>query len=320
MGMQVWQLLTNRMRNDYRKGRFGMKRLFGFIVGSAILVVWSTPSRAWQPATRSCPYLDGTPRPFFQAEVGFIQDVRTEDRGSRYSQMELRTGADLVYFHDIAYGDLDLGMRFDSILPLRKSAFDPPAHLMALVLETRWFWRYVNDTAFELKLDPGFYSSTEDLLDMPLAMPVTAAGIYTLDPTLAFVAGLQVRTSFNHVFVPYGGIVWQPHAQFRMDATVPEARLTVHLDREWSGFAGWTWESTTYHVKPDQAGRNRLTLTSQEFYLGLSRALFEELHISGSLGWVTDRHARATRSRSRNRETIEIDDALVLRVGVAGAF
>ena len=297
-----------------------MKR-YQFVIVCCLALGWSVQrGYGWQPAVEQCPYLDGAPQPFFSAEIGIMPDARTGDRGPKYAQVEVRSSADLVYFHDVAYGDLDLDLRFDSLFPLRKSAFKPPAHLMALVLETRWFWRYVNKTAFELQLAPGFYSSTEDLLDMPLAMPITAAGIYTVDPSLALVAGLQLRPGFYHVFVPYGGVVWQPHAQVRLDATVPDARLTVHLDREWSGYAGWSWQSTTYHVKPDAVGRNRLSFTSQELYLGISRALFEELHLSSSLGWAIDRDVRATRSRSSRRQTIEIEDALVFRFGVQGAF
>ncbi|MFU8779831.1 MAG: hypothetical protein ACNA71_02250 [Kiritimatiellia bacterium] len=274
----------------------------------------------WQSDMRSCPYLDGKAQPFYHVELGFVPDARIENRGPNYSHMELRTGGALVYFHDIAYGDIDLNVRFDSLVPLRKSAVDIPSHLMALVLETRWFWRYINDTALELTFAPGFYASTEDVLDMPLAIPVTAAGIYAPSPALALVAGLQVRPGFSHILVPYGGVVWAPHAQFRVEATVPEARMTVHLDREWSGYAGWKWDSTTYSIQPDDAGRNRLTIVAQEWYLGVSRGLFDELRIHGSLGLLTDREIRVTRSRSKLRERASIDDGMVLRVGVAGAF
>ena len=191
---------------------------------------------------------------------------------------------------------------------------------MVLALDGRWFWRYPNRTAVELQLDPGIYSSTEDLRDMALMMPFRVSGIYTVDPTLALVAGLQIRPSFAHVFVPHGGIVWHPHPQFRMDATIPDARLTLHLDREWSAYAGWNWDSTTYHVRPYAGGRSRLTLTNQELYFGLSRALYEELRVHGSLGWLMERDVRLARPRSRDRLKLDIDDAVVVRVGVSGAF
>ncbi len=297
-----------------------MKRVSCLCFSAIIMGVFPLVTLGWQATPFRCPYLDGTSRPFYQLEVGIMADARTGDGGPRYSQMDVRSGAALGYFHQVWQGDIDLGVRFDSVLPLRTSAFDPPSHLMELVLEARWFWRYVNGTGFELQMDPGFYASTEDLLDMPISIPVTAAGVYTYDPSLALVAGLQIRPSFHYVFVPYGGVVWQPHPQFRMDATIPEARLTVHLDREWSGYAGWSWNSTTYHVKPDVIGRNRLTLTQQEIYVGLSRGLWDELRISGSLGWLMDRHARATRSRNSRRSTLDIDDTVVMRFGVSGAF
>ena len=284
------------------------------------VLVLTQPADAWQPAASTCPYLDGPARPFYSIAMGLTSDARTGDRGPRYSQLELRSEADLGYFHNVWQGDIDLGVRFDHVVPLRQSAFDPPSHLMALAVEVRWFWRYINGTALELQFDPGFYSSTQDVLDMPLAMPIRVSGIYTIDPTLALVGGLQVRPTFNYLYVPHGGVVWQPYPQFRLDATVPDARMTVHLDREWSGYAGWMWESTTYHIRALETGHNRMTLTNQEVYLGISRGLHDELRVSGTLGWMMDRHVRATRSRSGARQTLDIDDALVLRVGVSGAF
>jgi hypothetical protein len=293
-----------------------------FIAGMGLVVglCLASDAYAWQAANMRCPYLDGRPRPFFEAELGYIGEAKTGGNGPRYAQMELRLGADLFYFHDLLHGDLDFAFRADSIFPVRKAALNPPAHLIEGVLEIRWLWRYVNQTAFFLQLDPGFYASTEDLLDMPLAMPVTAAGIYTLDATLAFVGGLSLRPGFYRLVMPCGGVVWHPHPQFRVDATVPDARVTMHLDRLWSVYAGWLWDSTTYHVKPDSAGRNRLTLESKELYLGFSHTLSDELQIIGSLGLSTDRHARVTRSRDGLRSTASIDDAVVFRIGVAGAF
>ncbi len=290
-------------------------RLLGILVGIVPCVVWG-----WQPSRGRCPYLDGAARPFYALELGLTSNSRTGDRGPRYAQVELRSEAALGYFHDVLAGDLDLGVRFDHVFPLRKSAFDAPRNLMVLAVEGRWFWRYDDTMAVELQLEPGVYASTEDLLDMPLGMPATLSGIYTLDPTLALVVGLQVRPSFHYVFVPHGGIVWEPHPQLRVDATLPEARATFHLDREWSGYAGWSWESTTYHVKPDADGRNRLTLTYQEIYMGISHALVEELRISGSLGWQLERDVRAARSHARDRQRLSMDDAFVLRVGLSGAF
>lgn len=297
-----------------------MRRLTCMCFSAIVLSAFPLVSLGLQPTRFLCPYLDGSPRPFYKLELGVTGDVRTGDGGPRYSQMDVRSGAALGYFHQVWQGDIDLGVRFDHVIPMRRSAFSRPSHLMELVLETRWFWRYANGTAFELQMDPGLYASTEDLLDMPISMPITAAGVYTFDPSLAFVAGLQMRPTFHYVFVPYGGVVWQPHPQFRLDATMPEARVTVHLDREWSGYAGWSWNSTTYHVKPDVVGRNRMTLTQQEMYVGVSRGFWDELRISGSLGWMMDRHVRVTRSRDSLRGTLDIDDALVMRFGVSGAF
>lgn len=295
-----------------------MKKSLG--VGLVTFLCMASEMSAWQATSMRCPYLDGRPRSFFEAELGYIGEAKTGDNGPRYAQMELRLGADLFYFHDLLHGDLDFAVRADSIFPLRKAALNPPDHLIALVLETRWLWRYVNQTAFFLQLDPGFYASTEDLLDMPLAMPMTAAGVYTLDPTLALVGGASVRPGFNRILMPYGGVVWHPHPQLRVDATVPDARVTMHLDRLWSIHAGWLWDSTTYHVKPDAVGRNRITLESKEWYLGVSHTVSDELRVIGSLGLSTDRQARVTRSRDGLRSTASIDDAVVLRIGVAGAF
>jgi hypothetical protein len=259
--------------------------------------------------------------PLYSIELGYTIKAGAPD-GSQtdYSQLEVLSFADLVYFHNIAYGDVDVDVYFDSIFPSGDASFDPPAHLIALALDVRWFWRYVNRTAFELRVEPGFYSSTEDLLDMPLSMPITAAGVYTADASLALVAGLQIRPGFNQLVLPYGGVVWQPDKQLRVEAMIPDARVTYYLDQEWSGYAGWSLLNTTYRVAPDWSARDRLTLHSQELYLGVTRTISDELHAYGSLGWAVDREAKMTRSRSDDERTTAIENALVMRVGVSGAF
>lgn len=283
-------------------------------------VVLPRISAAWQTASRECPYLDGGRPAAYELSMGYTPDADTSRSGAKYGQLEILSAADIAYFHNIAYGDLGLAVRFDNVFPLRKDAFRAPSQLVVLALEASWIWRYVNRTALELKFEPGFYSSTEDLLDMPLAMPITVAGVYTWDSTLALIGGVQVRPGFNDLWVPYGGAVWQPHPQFRLEAMIPDSRMTVHLDREWSGYAGLSWDSTTYHIDSDWASRDRLTLKTQELYFGVTRALSEELRVSASLGWTLDRHARLTRSRSGNPDTIDIDNMAVLRFGVSGAF
>lgn len=278
---------------------------------------------AWRSADRICPYLDGTVEPFYHVELGYTMESdakSTDSSDTDYSELEILTSADLAYFHNVAYGDLDLSVRFDNIFPLGSASFDPPTHLVELVLDAHWLWRYVNHTALELRLEPGLYTSTEEILDMPLAMPVTVAGIYTADPSLAFIGGLQIRPGFNQIVLPYGGVVWQPHPKLRLEAMVPEARVIAYLDHEWSGYAGWSWENITYHMAPDWSGRNRLTLNSQEYYLGVTRTMHDELHMYGALGWAVDREAIITRSRSGSETTIPVDNALVLRFGVSGAF
>lgn len=289
------------------------------LLGVGILLALPLSVDGWQGRRARCPYLD-EPRPFFDLEWGVTGNARTENDGSRYAQMELRSEAALGYFHDILQGDMDLGLRLDQTMPMRRAAFRAPRHLMVLAVDGRWFWRYNDVTAFELQFAPGIYASSQDLLDSPLNMPVTASGVFTLDRSLALVAGLQVRHGFQYRWVPHAGVAWHPHPQFRLDAMVPETRMTVHLDRAWACYAGWSWESTTYHVKPDLIGRDRLTITNQEIYMGVSHAFSPELQVYGSLGWLMDRQLRRSRSHSGARESIDIDDAPIIRMGVSGAF
>ncbi len=284
------------------------------------VLVWVPVVRGWQSASHVCPYLDSR-RPLYSVEFSLIPDARTEETDRRYSQVMLDVEADLAYVHDVLYGDMDLSLRMDSVFPLRDTIdFRPPHHLMELVLDVRWFWRYVNDMALEVKASPGVYSETRDVLDMPLAMPIRVAGVYSLNRDVAGVAGVSVRPSFNRLLMPHAGVVWEPIPEVRVEALVPAGGVTWHVTREWATHIGWEWDSTTYHVKPGAGGRDRLTFESKMYTVGVTHVLHDALRVSGSLGVVMDRQVRSTRSRTRQRETTELDDALVVHVGVAGAF
>ncbi len=275
---------------------------------------------AWQSATHACPYLDRR-RPLYDVSMGITPDARTKGTDNDYAELSIDLEADLFYIHNLLHGDLDLAMRLDSVFPLQNTAdFLPPDHLMAFVLEGRWFWRYTNGTGLELTLEPGLYADTSDVLDMPMAMPITVAGVYSAHAGLAGVAGLSLRPGFNRLVMPVAGVVWEPQPNLRIEALLPEGSIKWSLDREWVAHAGWHWVSTTYAVDPELDGLDRFTTEYKTLYVGASYRLQDEFRVYGSLGWLLDRRIRKTQGRDDLAQTTDIDDGILLQIGIAGAL
>ncbi|HAS83415.1 MAG TPA: hypothetical protein DCS43_12300, partial [Verrucomicrobia bacterium] len=186
----------------------------GLLLAQGVLAQQSASS--WNQGATRCPFLDERVDPVCSLKLTYLLPANT-DLDSDFSMLELDADAELYYIHDILLGDLDLRLDLSTDFPLNRGDVDLPSQFLMFAMDGRWTWRYVNDTAFQWRLAPGFYSQVEGLSDDSIAMPVTFLGIKTFDPTWSAVAGLSLRFGFKHVVMPMAGVVWMPSDQIRVE-------------------------------------------------------------------------------------------------------
>lgn len=274
----------------------------------------SPPSDSWYRGATRCPVLDVRRDPVYTLDLGLVLPADIET-GDAFSLMEWDIQTDLLYFREVLLGDLDVRLRFQSAIPLNGGGLKLPDQLLAVSIDNRWTWRYVNDTAFQWRFEPGFYSALESLSLESLAMPMTFTGIKTIDSTLSAVAGISLRLGFERVFMPVAGVAWQPAPGFRLEALVPESRVIYYVRQAWAVHARWAWESMTYQLPDDRHDRKRVTFESQRLALGLTHEVNPEFRIGGEFGLLSGREIEFGRGGKG-----DVDSALYLRVGIGGAF
>lgn len=263
-----------------------MKVIAGFMMLSVWAGgVWALPSDSWYRGATRCPIQDIRADPAYMLEVGYVLPAPAD--GKDWAMMETDFHVELLYFRDVLLGDLDLRMHFSSVLPLNGGGPDLPDQLLVLALDTWWTWRYVTDTALQLRIEPGFYTEMQSWGTDALAMPVSLRGIKTIAPGLSAVAGMSLRLQFDRPVMPVAGVVWQPLDYLRMEATVPSGRVIYYPFTDWSCRLFWDWESMTYQLPDD--GRGRLTIEGSRAGIGVTKALSPEHRIGMDLGMLGGR-------------------------------
>lgn len=292
-----------------------MKLSFVFcLLSLAGVALAGSPSDSWYQGATRCPFLDLRSDPSYTLDLELVLPEDVEN-GKAFSLMEWDVQTDLLYFREVLLGDLDIRMQFQLIVPLNGGGLILPDQLLAVAFDNRWTWRYVNDTAFQLRFEPGFYSALDSISLESFTMPMTFTGIKTLDSSLSAVAGIALRLEFERVFMPVAGVVWQPSPVFRLEALIPESRMVYYFEPGWAVHARWVWESMTYQLPDDRDERKRVTFESQRLALGLTREVTPEFRITGELGFLNGREIEFGRGG-----TADVDPAAYMRIGIGGAF
>jgi hypothetical protein len=276
---------------------------------------------AWDESAPVCQILDRSPDPDYTLSLTYVEEGRFRRYGT--SRILLLDGEmDLGYYHDIYCGDIDVAFDFSALLFSSSAEIQLPDQLVILAVDAGWTWRYINDMALQVRMQPGIYSDIEEFAFRTLSLPVSVAGVMPLNPELSATAGFQIRPWFDRLLMPILGVVWQPENWIRVEATLPEARVLYYYDAEWSGFLKWAWESTTYAIKEKgDFDRKHLTLESRTTSAGVTYTRPDGLGITGEFGMIMDRKAIfGRRDSSGIPANIPIEDEIFLRVGVGGPF
>jgi len=301
-----------------------MKQGLKFVVlGLLGLSAWPVlgQSSAWWQGGRPCVILDRAAPPAI--DTGFEYFASARARGHRRIETARWYGRwEGAYFHGIGLGDIDIvvGGEFRSML--RSGGNDLPdraSGLGALVLDAGWTWRYVNDTALQVRARPGVYTGFERASLRGLYLPISTVGYWRLHDTLSFKGGVDVRIGYEELWVPLAGLAWEPSDRFRLDLMTPASRAEVRWSRRWRTDIGLARVSDSFALTSGKRGSpRRVSFKDYRATAGVTRMINEELFMRLELGWSYDRHMRF--DGRGDRETVALDDTPMLGISLAGPF
>ena len=291
------------------------------LVGALLLVLGPADAgAAWRSqGGDTCRILDA-PVPVYEVGLGFVPESGFEGHGDS-AAMELHADWAFAYFTDVALADLDLNLRFRSTVFLDSAGLELPDQVSQIALDSGWTWRYVGGWALQFHALPGMYSDLEEVSSDVFFMPVSLALVKAYNPYLSGIVGTQYRMGFEREFIPLIGLAWDISDAVRLDARLPESRLTWYGGRDWSTHLGFEWRNMTFSLREAGAiDRKKLTLEDYQGYWGLAYRLSDELQLTGEIGSVFGRGMEFDRQVEGWQRDVDIDPALFLRFMVVGPF
>lgn len=277
------------------------------VMGAVVLAV-----SAGSAAVGRCQILDHRDDSAYSAYMGYLSSSDFEGLGSS-SVFEMGGHWNFAYFRDVGSGDIDLGLRFDSVQFMDDAgAFDAPNQLISLYVDAEWDFRLRNGIAMRIGVRPGLYTDMGELGGDSFFMPARIAVIQALYPDLSGIAGFELRPSFERALMPIIGVAWAISDRARLEAQLPRSRFSYVFNGRWSAFAALDWNSDSYNLEEPV---DMLTLEDYRMYFGVTHQITPDIRATARLGKAVSRTAEYD-----NGGSADIDKATYLRVMVGGPF
>ena len=273
-----------------------------------------------------CQILDNTPRPLYRAGVSMIGDARVGDFGTT-TMTEFEADWEVAYFHDILEGDLGLTMFFDPIFYTDSAEVLLPSHVAELSVNAQWTTRMGDGVAYRIGVKPGIYSDWSDVSADGFAIPFSGAAIYAFNRSVSGMAGLEIRPGWDLPVFPLIGVAWQPMRDVRIDAMLPESRVTWAIDDAWRLHSSIEWRNRDFFVaEKNGVDRGDLTVEDVRLLIGATYALSDQLQFTAEIGEDLGRSLKFEKEITPAEGApaipakLDIESALLLRFSIGGPF
>ena len=301
-----------------------MQRLLkSTILAAGLLVSCSVLLAApWQVdnAYPECQVLDLSPTAVYDLSWGWIADADLEGAGAT-TIYEVDARWEFAYWRDFLDGDMALDLVTEIDFFSQSADVELPDQLLALNLKATWVRRSAAGHAWLVTFAPGIYSDIEEIGLNTIFVPTTVTHIWTWNPTVSALLGLQVRPDYEVPLVVLAGIVWSPAELIRVEALFPRGRVLIMFDPRWSAEIGAEWSSTTYRLKEKGPyDRDKLTIEQIEYWVSVWHQLTDRLRIGVSLGEVASREFEFDDRTEFFGRAFDVDDSFFLRVALGGPF
>jgi hypothetical protein len=272
-----------------------------------------------RPSATIDQYLDRTPDPSWRLDGRYIASADYETYGSSDS-FELDGRWAMGYFRDLLYGDMELDLVAKLQVFGSTASINLPNQLLDLYIDLDWTWRYVNDTAVRLRLQPGTYSDIEQIDASNLRMPIIIEGVKRFNPTTTAVLGASARAGYDVPFMPSLGVVWQPTPQYRLEALLPKACMLYHLNDRFTVQGDFEWRNTSYNLRESGFTRSEITQNDLRIGAGALYSLSDDLHLTADIGYIFNRSIKFDKTPAYIENEIDVDPATYVTLGFRGPF
>lgn len=271
--------------------------------------------------SQTSPPLDNPLHPIYTLDVGYVMSSYLDGFGStRMLELDARW-RDLYYCRDILYGDIDVGMIFDTTVFAGSADVQLPNQMLRLAVDAGWTWRYMNGDALQVRIAPGLYSDIEEITSDVFFAPVSIIFFKALYTDVGGVVGVQVRPSFERVFFPLVGVDWDINDSMRMSLRLPESQVIVYINSQWSAHLGYEWSSMSYALREKGSyHREMIAYEDSRYTMGVTYKLSDEIQFTGVLGKSFSRSVEFKEPDGGIPRKIDIERGTYISVGVGGPF
>ena len=263
-----------------------------------------------------CQILDRTDDLAWQAAAGYVTEEKVEGWDYDFGLVDIQVGASLAYYRT-PVGDVNVKAGFDGFAILESGGLNLPQQVGALALDAQWTHRWVNGLAFQAEVWPGFYSDFEDLSGEDAFIPFELAGVYALNTRISALAGARIFPDFDQTVVPHAGVRWAMSDEVLLDLFYPDPRITFSPNEAIDVYAGLSFRNYLEYQLEEGDERNRLLLDEDRVYVGIDKAVSDQLQVTLQAGQVFNREIEFDAGTQAGGE---VGDALFVKVGLGGLF
>lgn len=267
-----------------------------------------------------CQILDTAAVGLYNADMTVLSDAEVVGSGD-IGMVEFDGFWQFAYFGRFLGGSMGTGIDAGGVFLSTPDAFADPNQVIRLALDVAWTWRFRNGFAVQVGTRPGIYSDFEDLSGDSFYYPFSGALIYSFNDYVSGLAGLDVRPDYGRGLWPLVRLEWVMSPACRLRVGYPENRFTVFWNRRWRTYVGCDWRSDSYRLADDESHNlEAVTFEDIRAYGGIGYSISDELSLNVEGGTVMEREIAFNEIDGNTDDDFEIDDAVMVRVGISGPF
>jgi hypothetical protein len=130
-----------------------------------------------------------------------------------------------------------------------------------------------------------------------------------------------MRPGFDRSIMPLVGLTWAVRDDIRLEAQLPESRLSYFFRDDWYAHAGFEWRNLSYRLR-EKGFYDRDMITVEDFRLscGLTHRFSDELRLTAETGSAFSRSVEFKDPADSLDSGVDVEDAVFLRVTLGGPF
>jgi hypothetical protein len=195
-----------------------------------------------------------------------------------------------------------------------------PSQVDDVDIEFHWLPKITERLLLSIAVTPGIYRQFDRDTGPGWRTTVDGAAVWTWTQTTKIVLGASYRDRSDENFIPIGGLLWHPNADFKADLLFPAPKVQHRVYwfgeygedvEDWAYVAGeygdWVWA-----IQRDNGTQDTLSYRDCRLLLGLEHKVFGGLDWHAEIGYVFARRVRSASGLSDYDPT----SAVLLRIGV----